>query len=91
MNAKKTGENLPTRAQQFYDELIDATESFNDLDHDVLALLLYLQGAILKSTYIEIESPDNDPFHVSVRLFALLETMPGFEIWKTYIQIVSAD
>lgn len=85
-----TDKQIPSRAAQFYDELIEATEGagFDEFSPDVLTLLIYLQGAILKGTFIEIDSPDNEPVHVSNKLDELIGRMPSASLWREYIRVV---
>lgn len=67
----------------FYQECFNACESFTELGAPLLATLLYLQGAILKSTYIEVRA--NDP------VLAFVAALDGANVWLEYISVTDAD
>ena len=73
----------PDLAARFYGECESHTETFGELDKDVLALIAYMFGAILNDDgyiYIDTANPGHSEF---------LTLIQGFECWeelKTHIQ-----
>ncbi len=74
-------------AKRFYDELIDATETFTDIAEQhgarTLSDLMYLQNAILSGGYI-----DHYPNESAV--LDIVRALPSGEEWVKYIKVECA-
>lgn len=68
-------------ANLFYQELYDATESFENLPPTMLANFLYLNGAILGDDVLSLQDCD------AKLLVDFLSTLPTSNVWLPYVTV----